>query len=346
LILVVFMLLTGTALAQDPTPGERSHVVGDGETLYTIAARYQVTVVSIAQLNGITDYNLVRIGQRLRIPAGTSPLAPPAQPDQQAAAPEITPVPINEASAIGFAYGAAIGMNPDNASTVVGRLQELGLTWAAYIVDWSLLEAARGEINFTNLDMVVQTLDAAGINILLTITAAPEWARETPVDVGPPVLNSDYAAFVGALAEHYRGRVDAYEIWSEPNLRSAWTGKPISGEAYVDLLKPAYNAIKLADPAAVVVTAGLAPTQTNDGENAVDDRVFLRQMYAAGAADFSDAIGAHPYGWANPPDSTCCGNNRPAVPAWDDQKAFFFLDTLRDYRAIMNENDDSGTFLW
>ena len=96
----------------------------------------------------------------------------------------------------------------------------------------------------------------------------------------------------------------------------------------------------------IVVTGGLAPTGFNDGVNAIDDRIYLRQMYAAGAADWSDAIGAHPNGWANPPDSTCCRNNRPAVPAWDDHPSFFFKETLQDYREIMVANGDSGTYIW
>jgi hypothetical protein len=74
--------------------------------------------------------------------------------------------------------------------------------------------------------------------------------------------------------------------------------------------------------------------------------VFLRGIYAAGAADYSDAIGVQALGWANPPDSTCCQNGRPAISGWDDQRAFFFLDTLNDYRGIMNANNDGGTFLW
>ncbi len=68
-------------------------------------------------------------------------------------------------------------------------------------------------------------------------------------------------------------------------------------------------------------------------------------MYQAGVADYTDAIGTHPLGAANAPDETCCGNN-PDITGWNDHPTFFFLDNLRDYRAIMNEYNDSGKFIW
>lgn len=48
--------------------GTRVHVVQEGENLWRIARRYGVTVTSIAQVNGITNINLVYIGQQLVIP--------------------------------------------------------------------------------------------------------------------------------------------------------------------------------------------------------------------------------------------------------------------------------------
>ena len=338
------------AVTQAPAPASTEeaqevqlHLVRDGENLYTIAGRYGVTVVSLAELNGITDYNLVRIGQRLRIPSETSPLAPPRPPDTATPAPEITPVNTSTASAVGFAFGVDISSTDGSAAAMA---QELGVEWVKLHVNWAVYEEEAGTIDFDALDAMVTPYDAAGLNILLTVTAAPDWARTDINAIGPPDDFNKYAEFLSALTEHFAGVVDAIEVWSEPNLSINWVGKRLGATSYMDLLKLAYNAIKTEDPAVVVVTAGLAPTATNDGVLSIDDRVFLRGMYAAGAADFSDAIGAHPLGWANPPDSLCCQNNRPSVPAWDDQPAFFFLNTMRDYRNIMRDNDEGGTFIW
>lgn len=57
-------------------PGEdgaadRVHVVAAGETLAQIAARYDSSAGAIAAGNDLSDPDLIRIGQRLRIPAGS-----------------------------------------------------------------------------------------------------------------------------------------------------------------------------------------------------------------------------------------------------------------------------------
>jgi LysM repeat protein len=54
------------------------HVVARGESLGSIAARYGSTVAALTQANGITDPNLVYVGQRLTIPGAGVAAAPPA----------------------------------------------------------------------------------------------------------------------------------------------------------------------------------------------------------------------------------------------------------------------------
>jgi lysozyme len=53
------------------------YIVQPGDTLFRIAARYNTTITTIAQLNGITNVNLIRIGQRLVISSATSGGSPP-----------------------------------------------------------------------------------------------------------------------------------------------------------------------------------------------------------------------------------------------------------------------------
>ncbi|MCZ7538676.1 MAG: LysM peptidoglycan-binding domain-containing protein [Anaerolineae bacterium] len=365
---------TGTIIAPPPQPttapaGETVHVVQPGENLFRVALKYGLSTAFLASYNGITNPNLIYVGQRIRIPSGapaqpvtpvpvsatplpTTVAATPAATTAPAATvmPAATPtpgMPQNTATNVGFAYGIQLHLPNQNVPQVIQAASALDVTWVKQQIEWAIYEANAGNINWAPLDEMVNAMDAAGFNILLSVGSAPGWARDSDQEKGPPTDYQTYANFIGQLAQRYKGKVDAYEIWNEQNLRREWnTPRGISAASYVELLRLAYTAIKNADSSALVVTGGLAPTGFNDGVNAIDDRVYLRQMYAAGVAEWSDAIGAHPNGWANPPDSTCCRNNRPAVPAWDDHPSFFFKQTLADYRQIMVENGDSGTFVW
>jgi LysM repeat protein len=57
---------------------ESIHIVRTGDTLFSLARRHGTTILAIMQANGLTDPNLIYVGQRLVIPAGSS--APPATP--------------------------------------------------------------------------------------------------------------------------------------------------------------------------------------------------------------------------------------------------------------------------
>jgi len=61
--------------------GETVHVVQPGETLFTLAQRYGLSVEEIAIANNLANVNVLDVGQQLRIPApGTVDLSPPAAP--------------------------------------------------------------------------------------------------------------------------------------------------------------------------------------------------------------------------------------------------------------------------
>ncbi|MBN1679906.1 MAG: LysM peptidoglycan-binding domain-containing protein [Anaerolineae bacterium] len=343
--------LTPTATSVPPS-GEIVHVVQAGENLFRIALKYNLTAAVVAAYNGIANPSLIYVGQQIRIPAGGQAAAPAEAPAQASATPQptanVSPTPLpNTATNVGFAEGVQVHLPNQDMPTVITAATGLGITWIKQQIDWALYEPSAGNINWGPIDEMIDAMDGAGVNILLTVSSAPSWARESDQEKGPPTDYQTYANFVGELAKRYNGRVDAYEIWEEPNLRREWnTPKGISAASYVEMLRLAFTAIKGADSDAIVITGGLSPTGFNDGVNAIDDRVYLRQMYTAGVTDWSDAIGAHPSGWANPPDSTCCRNNRPAVSGWDDHPSFFYKQTLEDYREIMVQNGDSGKYIW
>ncbi len=261
----------------------------------------------------------------------------------------VPPVPQPDGGAVGygFDYGIEAFMVDQDVSAITQTIQSLGTSWVKQVIYWRDFEPVEGQIDFATLDNIVDTVHNAGLNLMLTITAAPEWARTSVNENGPSDDFNKYATFVSALASRYASKVQAYQIWNEPNLRREWnsTSQAIGAASYIQLLSTAYTAIKTADPNAIVVSAGLSPTGFNDGVNAVNDRQFLTDLYAVGLASVSDAIGAHPLGWANPPDSLCCEAPVGVATHYQDT-SFFFRNTLSDYRNIMIAAGDGSTPIW
>ncbi len=137
----------------------------------------------------------------------------------------------------------------------------------------------------------------------------------------------------------------AYELWNEPNLQREWNGVPLDATAFVDLVRAGATAVREVDSEAIVISGAPATTGINDGITAVDDRVYFQQIVADGITDVVDAIGAHPYGWANPHDSS--SDSPPLnVPTHNDHPSFFFADTLTDYREILDQAGKSNFPIW
>jgi polysaccharide biosynthesis protein PslG len=224
---------------------------------------------------------------------------------------------------------------------------DLEFRWVKVQVDWALTEYMQGHYS-VELDKLDQFMDSAynrNRKILLSVVKAPDWARSTTDLDGPPTDYNTYYNFLRFLIQRYRFKLAAIEVWNEPNLGREWTGGTLSGSEYVNLLRGAYETVKKEDARIVVISAGLAPTGISDGVNSMDDRDYLRQMYDAGVADYADAIGIHPYGWANPPEIRCC-NSPDGPPTHNNDPSFFFLNTIEDYRAIQEEYGDSDRQLW
>ena len=318
-----------------------TYTVQAGDNLYRISLKFNTNMLALMQLNNIANANLIYVGQVLTLPGGAqNPGGSTPAPGGTAA-----PTPSNTASNVGFTFGVTVDLTGQDANALTASAKDLGMSWVKVPVSWRKMEIAKGNIDSTSLDPQIDALSSNGVKVLLTVSSAPDWARTSNAESGPPTDFKDYANFIGALAARYKGKVQAYEVWDEPNLRRNWNGRPLSAASYVEMLRLAFNAIKLADPAALVVSAGLSPTGYNDGVNAINDRAFLRQAYTAGLGSYSDAIGVDPEGWANPPDSTCCTAS-PGVSGWFNDRSFYFRDTLTDYRTIMAQNGDGGTFLW
>jgi hypothetical protein len=223
-----------------------------------------------------------------------------------------------------------------------------GFQWVKQRFEWRYIEGKdKGAFEWNEPDRIVDALSQSGLKIVARVDDQPQWASshiQWP-GFGPPDKLSDFTDFLTALASRYKGRIQAYEIWNEPNLDREWGGDRPNPDAYAAMLKAGYQAIKAADPQALVISAGMSPTTTNN-EHAMPDLMFIQKMYEDGARDSFDMLGVHAAGWkaepcadpavvAQSPDLT---NNDPSPP---DLKRIYAMRHVEDVRALMVSQGDA-----
>jgi len=313
-----------------PTPatGGFWYSVQAGDWLSAIAARFGVTVAAIVQANHLSDPNHLVAGQRLWIPAGGS------------TAPGTSAV---------YDYGFNVDPWQGHLDEISQKVKDAGFHWVKFQMPWKDIERdGHGIFHWGRVDAIVDAFHNAGLKIIVSIAKAPTWARPNNADLsvdGPPADYTTFADFVAAFAQRYKSRVQAVELWNEPNLNSEWGDQPINARHYVALLCKGYAAVKAKDPAMVVLSGGLTPTGVNDGVIAVNDRIYLQRMYWYGAKHCFDGLGAHPSGYNNPPDVRF-GYTNAGEPSFKNDPSFFFQETLLRYRQIMVTNGDAGKKIW
>jgi hypothetical protein len=167
-------------------------------------------------------------------------------------------------------------------------------------IAWDLVEAQKGQYDFTLTDRKVLAAARARIDVLALVVRSPAWAARHPGNpFSSPRDPADYAAFVKVLVARYGPEgslwaehpevvprpVRAWQIWNEPNIAVYWAEQPFM-RGYARLLNAADAAIEQADPKATVVMAGLANFSWRD----------LERLFAKGGAKLHfDVAAVHPF---------------------------------------------------
>jgi hypothetical protein len=127
---------------------------------------------------------------------------------------------------------------------VLDKLKAGGVRWVRIDTAWSGIEAAhKGDRNGWYIRMVDFCVDEAhkrGLKVLVTLWMTPGWANGGASTRVPPRNPRDYADFARWAAARWRGRVEAWEVWNEPDPRQSFFLGSVA--QYVSLLKAAYPA--------------------------------------------------------------------------------------------------------
>jgi hypothetical protein len=246
-----------------------------------------------------------------------------------------------------FGLRVNLMINAD-VTPLLNAAQIMRVDWLAQDVKWKDIEPQAGQYKWEKMDAMILAVRPHDFRLLLSVYGTPDWARvprSDPTRDAPPANPATFARFMSAMLTRYNGLIGAVEIYPESNLGARWSSPDgISPERYVELLKPAYAAIHAADPMVIVVGGSLAPTATNDGKTAIDDLVYYKRMYKAGAANYFDALGARVDGHNNPPKDFV-GSKTVDSTTYKNNSAFYFRH-YEDIRAIMVENGDKDKKMW
>lgn len=191
---------------------------------------------------------------------------------------------------------------------------------------WDKVEPTQGNRDWSQTDAVVSELTAAGIEPLFTVYGSPGWANGVsgPPDARMYVPTSEpafttwldqYADFMRAAVDRYRGQVHRWELWNEENEHYFWKPEPNPAQ-YARFYVRMRTVILAEDPTAQVSIGGLAGISASC---CIAGITFLQQLNALGV--YPDAVALHPYSSGAPDTHT----------QWQDN--FDDIQLVHDYLA-------------
>ena len=191
---------------------------------------------------------------------------------------------------------------------------DAGIRWVRADFSWGTVEGPQGNWHYEPLDIVVDEVNKAGLNMLGLLMGRPAWGR--------PVWEQmdNWLLYVENVVRHFKGKVRYWEIWNETNLYPRFWDKANDGENYASILKAAYRKIKEIDPGATVVYAGTAGIPLD----------YIEQSFAAGAGDGFDKMAVHPY--------------RAFINSWDATDRF--REDIDNLRALMVKYNIGHKDIW
>ena len=211
---------------------------------------------------------------------------------------------------------------------VLDKLVAMGSTWVRLDVSWAMLQPEAGKIDpdswgVKNIDKVVRMASSRGLQVLGTLWLTPDWANPPAGERSAPADPGDYGKAFAWAAKHWKGKVDAWEVWNEPN----------SGDFFVDPNPVTYTRLLCSAYRAVQKTPGQPGAKVVYGGTMHNDIDWIKDTYRAGAKGCFDIMATHPY---QSPSDTGPLAGRGTEP-WEFAALGEVRDVMRsynDYRAV------------
>ncbi|MEI7644807.1 MAG: hypothetical protein WCJ55_11055 [Chloroflexales bacterium] len=275
------------------------------------------------------------------VPTAAVPTVAPAT-EAPTEAPTIAPArpPSLEFGIVGHLYYT-------DRDRVLQLVQNAGFDWVRQQVVWKdIQDPVAGIYGWEELDRIVTTVNAYGRKLLVNVVQSPSAYSATN---GLPDDPATLGNFVELMAQRYGDKIQAYEIWNEPNLAHENGGNIVPADVahYVEVLKVAYTRIKAVSPNAIVLAAASSSSGVTDPALALSDAAFYQAMYTYNGGEvrnYFDVQAVHPGGSANPPD-TLWPDNPSKAQGWTDDSTFYFRH-VENVRRWMEQYGMGDKKIW
>lgn len=265
-------------------------------------------------------------------PQPTSTLKPTSSP-----VPTPTPTPQPLKLDLGISFGdTLVWLDDQDLAAALDDVTALHMGWIRLDLSWDDVQPDNASsYNWSRFNGVVRAAQARGLSLLPVIAYTPGWARPAGATSATwaPADPAQFAAFAAAAVRRYAPQgIHTWEIWNEPNLKGYW--KPTAdAQAYVKLLSLTVAAMRSCDPQVFIVSGGLAPAATANGN--ISQLQYLASMCALGANRLVDAIGYHPYSYPVTPQNPVQWN------AWAQ-----IATTTTSFRSILAQYGTPSLPIW
>jgi hypothetical protein len=213
---------------------------------------------------------------------------------------------------VGISTGQYLaGLDATARGLVLDAVVNVDASWVRETIAWPNIQPTNSStFDWSVWDSIVSQCNTRGLQIVADIGGSPAWARPSTYAAGdgssPPDSPTTFGTFCAAAATRYSATIKHWEIWNEQNVKQFWGGTGASWDTsptvYYGLLAAAYDAIKAVDPAATIITGGMAPSATGSGYYSPPD--YFDALLTAGGGNKCDGYGHHPYSYPLLPSSS------------------------------------------
>ncbi len=173
------------------------------------------------------------------------------------------------------------------------KVAQLGVKWIRIQSGWQRTEKTKGIYDFEWIDNIVNNLLVRGLKPWICLCYGnglyTEAARKEFGAVGcPPIHSAEeklaWNNYVRETAAHFKGRVEYYEVWNEPDGDWCWK-HGANGTEYGNFVIDTSKALRSGDATAKVIGGSICRR----------DIKFLNTAFKTGMGEHIDAISFHEY---------------------------------------------------